>query len=187
MIGKKNIVFGLIYLVFTAALGPYMVIMYENWGAANAEKQTNVGRLQQLKANDFEEDLEALSGEQIAKANTNAILSMSKLGNAEFEIDYIKGGPHAHGNLESVLNIIVGIVLMFIAAPVLWKQIASWLFIVGAVFHSGLLYFERVFHMAWASSAINTIGIIGPAALLLGLLFLGFMAATKLEPRIVQD
>ena len=57
MIGKKNIVFGFLYLVLTAALVPVMVDMYEDFGAAMGDKQISVGRLQALQGNEFEEDL----------------------------------------------------------------------------------------------------------------------------------
>jgi len=42
MIGKKNIVFGFIFLTFTASLGGVMVDMYEEYGTVAAEKQTAV-------------------------------------------------------------------------------------------------------------------------------------------------
>jgi len=171
MIGKKNIVFGFLYLVLTAALGPLMVDMYEDFGKAMGEKQTLVGRLQALQENEFEEDLEALSADQIAKANTAGILSMNKLMNSELPIDGIKGGPHAHGNLESLLNIVVGLVICFLAVPIWLKQLVSWLFIVGTVMHSGMMYLSTVFGFAWAETLLQT-GI-GPICVLLGLLAAG--------------
>ena len=71
MIGKKNVVFGFLFLVVTAALGPYMILtQVPGVGDAQAKKQENVGRLQSLKANEFEEELEPLTAEAIAKANT---------------------------------------------------------------------------------------------------------------------
>ena len=140
MIGKKNIVFGFLYLIVTAVLGILMVNMYEDFGKAALEKQTSVGRLQQLKENDFEEELEPLSAKQIAMANTDGILSLNKLGNTEMSIDNIKGGPHAHGNLEAMLNIVVGLALCFIAVANWMKQLISWLFILGTILHSGMLY-----------------------------------------------
>ena len=120
MIGKKNVVFGFLYLVLTAVLGILMVNMYEDFGKAALEKQASVGRLQQLKENGFEEELEPLNARQIAMANTAGILSLNKLGNTEMSIYSIKGGPHAHGNLEALLNIAAGLALCFIA-------VASWL------------------------------------------------------------
>jgi len=188
MVGKKNIVFGFLLLVCTASLGPLMVFMYQDWGVANGEKQQVVGKLQSLSAGNFEEDpdtLEELTAKQLAIANSKSIIAMNKVGANEFGIDYIKGGPHAHGNLESLLNIVVGIVLCFIAVPRLWKQIVSWMFIVGALMHGGLLIFERVFMMSWAGTLLQT-GI-GPALILLGLLSMGVLAFIGFKGELVKD
>lgn len=188
MVGKKNVVFGFLFLVLSAALGPYMVILYQDWGAASAEKQQVVGRLQELKAGDYQDDpqtLEELTPQQLAIANSDAILAMNKVGAVQHGIDTIKGGPHAHGNLEALLNIVAGIALAFIAAPLWLKQTASWLFILGTLLHSGLLYLERVFHIGWAGTLLNT-GI-GPALILLGLLLMGVLAARGWRPQPVGD
>ena len=185
MIGKKNIVFGFIYLAFTAALGGVMIDKYEDFGTATQEKQATVGRLQSLKGNNFEEELEPLTAMQIAKANTDGILSINKLNNTELSIDMIKGGPHAHGNLEALLNIVVGVVLCFLAVSSKMKQAISWLFILGTILHSGMLYLERVFDQSWASTILST-GI-GPYMILAGLLVTGVIAVKHLSTEIVQD
>lgn len=168
MIGKKNIVFGFFYLLLTAALGPVMVDMYEDFGSAMVDKQTSVGRLQALQENEFEEDLEPLTADQIAKANTAGVLGLNKVLNSELSIDSIKGGPHAHGNLEALLNIVVGVVICFLAVPAWFQQLISWLFIVGTVMHSGMLYLSNVFGFGWAETLLQTA--IGPICVLLGLL-----------------
>ncbi len=185
MIGKKNIVFGFIFLAFTAALGAMMVNMYEDYGKTAAEKQAALGRLAQLKESDFEEDLEPLTAKQIAMANTDGVLAISKLGNVEFGIDYIKGGPHAHGNLESLLNIVAGLVLCFISLAAWQKQLISWGFILGTLLHSGMLYLERVFDMAWASKVLET-GI-GPVLILVSLVLIGLAAAKGFTTQMVND
>ncbi len=190
MIGKKNIVFGFLFLVFTAGLGPVMVLMYQDDTAGSfidstAKKQAAIGRLQELKTNDFEEDLEELSPGEIAKANTDGILALNQLYNAEFAIDYIKGGPHAHGNLEALLNIAVGVVLTFIAAAPLLKNIVSWMFIIGALLHSGLLYMERLFQYPWATAVLET-GI-GPVLILAGLFLMGVLALIGFENQFSND
>lgn len=174
MIGKKNIVFGFLYLVLTAALGPLMVNMYADFGVAAVEKQVSVGRLQALQENEFEEDLESLSAEDIAKANTAGILGLNKLMNTEAPIDAIKGGAHAHGNLEALLNIVVGLVIGLLTVAVWLKQLVSWLFLVGTVMHSGMLYLSVVFEFSWAETLLQT-GI-GPICILLGLLTAGVAA-----------
>lgn len=175
MIGKKNVVFGFLFLVVTAALGPYMILtQVPGVGDAQAKKQENVGRLQSLKANEFEEELEPLTAEAIAKANTDGILALNTLINAQQPIDLIKGGPHAHGNLEALLNIAVGIALCFIAVSALFKQIISWIFILGTLLHSGILFLITMFQYEWAATILNT-GI-GPVLILLGLLLTGVAA-----------
>ena len=188
MVGKKNIVFGFLFLATTAALGPLMVFKYENWGVANGEKQIVVGKLQQLKASDYAEDpatLEDLTPKQLAVADAEAIIAMNKVGALEFDIDYIKGGPHAHGNLESLLNIAVGIALCFIAAPLMLKQAVSLMFIMGALLHSGLLYLERVFMLPWANTLLST-GV-GPALILMGLVLMGALAFKGFSGEVVRD
>lgn len=190
MIGKKNIVFGFLFLVFTAALGPYMVLMYQaeesgSFVDSSIKKQSNVGRLQELKSNNYEENLEELDASAIAKANTDGILAINQLNNAEFAIDYIKGGPHAHGNLEALLNIAVGVVLCFIAVAPLLKNIVSWLFILGTILHSGMLYLERVFELPWAATILNTGA--GPVMILVGLLLMGILAWIGFENRFADE
>jgi hypothetical protein len=188
MVGKKNVVFGFLFLATTAALGPLMVLKYESWGVANGEKQQLVGKLQQLKSGDYAEDpetLEDLGAKQLAITNAEAILAMNKVGANEFEIDFIKGGPHAHGNLEALLNIVVGIALCFIAAPLRLKQAVSLMFVLGTLLHSGLLYLERVFMLPWANTLLST-GV-GPILILLGLVLMGVMASRGFRPEFVKD
>ncbi len=185
MIGKKNIVFGFLFLTFTASLGGVMVDMYEEYGAVAGEKQIAVGRLAQLKTDDFEEELEPLNAKQISMANTDGILSMSKLSNVEFGIDFIKGGPHAHGNLEALLNIIAGFILCFVSIAVWQKQLLSWGFMVGTVMHAGMMILARVFDMAWANVVLET-GI-GPVLILASLFFMGVAVAVGFKNEIVKD
>ena len=157
MIGKKNVVFGFIFLVFSDGLGPLMIIDYSpDEEIARADKQTHVGRLQQLQLDDFEEELEPLTPEQIAKANTDGILALNKLVNARQPIDMIKT-PHAHGNLEALLNIAVGIALCFIAISAVFKQVISWVFILGTLLHSGVMYLAVVFQMEWAFTILSSV------------------------------
>lgn len=186
MVGKKNVVFGFLFLVATAALGPLMVVEYvPDVGQAQGQKQEKVGRLQSLQANEFEENLEPLPATGIAKANTGGILALNQVYNAEAPVNAIKGGPHAHGNLESLLNIVVGVSLGFLAVPVLFKQAISWAFIVGTVMHSGMLYLAVIFQFPWAGKLLGS-GI-GPVFILLGLLMAGIAAAMGFRSQLVQD
>lgn len=175
MVGKKNVVFGFLFLVLTAGLGPFMAVKYvPDVNKFRAEKQQVLGPLQELQMNQFEQDLDPLSADKIAKENTGGILVINKLYNAESPVNDIKGGPHAHGNLEALLNIVVGIFLGTIAVSNVFKQVISWTFIAGTLLHSGVLYLAVIFQQAWAAQLMG-LGI-GPVLILLGL-FLGGVAA----------
>jgi len=185
MVGKKNVVFGFLFLVFSAGLGPLMIVNYmPAVDEAGASKQTDVGRLQQLKLDNFEEELEPLTPEKIAKANTDGILALNKLINARQPVDLIKN-PHAHGNLEALLNIAVGIALCFIAVSTVFKQVISWVFIAGTLLHSGIMYLAVVFQIGWAFAVLGS-GI-GPALVLIGLLLAGIAAFMGMRSEVVKD
>ena len=185
MIGKKNVVFGFLFLAISASLGPWMIVNYvPGVGVAQETKQTHVGRLQALQADDFEEDLEALPAESIARANTAGILALNGLINSRQPIDMIKI-PHTHGNLEALLNIAVGIVLCFLSVPLMFKQAISWIFIVGTLMHSGVMYLAVMAEQSWAATILET-GV-GPALILLGLLLTGIAAVMGFKGELVKD
>lgn len=182
MIGKKNIVFGFLYLVATAALGPYMIV---NTAAdvekAYVEKQAPVGRLQDLKTNNFEEELEALPVDKIARANTDGILALNKVANIQNPQSFMRS-VHAHGNLEAVLNILAGLALCFIAVARIFKQIISYLFIAAALLHSGMLYLAA-FGQDWAFTPLQ----IGPWLVLAALFLVGIAALIGFRSEVVRD
>ena len=158
MEGKKNIVFGFLFLVITASLGPYMVVtLLPDVEKASLQKQKVLSDLHLLVMSEFEntETLEAMTADEIAKANSEAILALNTNLNARITIDMIKGGPHTHGNLEALLNIIVGILLGLLTLPSLYKQILSWIFIVGTTMHAGMA-FLGVFGFSWAGMLLGT-------------------------------
>ena len=69
----------------------------------------------------------------------------SKLGSgdatwAQSQQRGILRAAHAHGNLESVLNILIGYLLCRLQLDAWLAKTVSWLLIVGALFHSGMLY-----------------------------------------------
>ena len=177
MTGKYNVVFGFLYLVLTAALGPVMVNNLPDIAQAKAEKQQHMGALQLAADSEFEnaETLEPMTAAEIARANASALLALNTQFNAELPNTAIKGGPHAHGNLEALLNIVVGVVLMFLSVGLRFKQLISVVFIAGTLLHSGVLYLAVVFNLAWAGTLLGT-GI-GPVLILLGLLLAGVAAA----------
>lgn len=183
MIGKKNIAFGFLYLVLTAALGPYMVVnSLADIDKEYVKKQTPVGRLAQLRTNNFDgEDLEPLKADQIARANTDGILALNNILNLQNPQSQLRS-VHAHGNLEAVLNILAGLVLCFIAVARVYKQIISWIFIGGAIFHSGMLYL-LAFGYSWAAKPL----FIGPWLVLAALLLIGIATLIGFRNQVVQD
>lgn len=189
MIGKKNIVFGFLYLVLTAALGPVMIIQhFPDVEIAEAEKQKKVGALQEAVNDGFEQDLEPMTAEQIAKTNSHAILALSARSNAQVTIDGIKAGPHAHGNLEAMLNIAVGFLLCFLAIHPMFKQAISWIFIIGTVMHSGLLYLVVALEQEWATALMaSPVAYIGPVLVLAGLALAGIATMLGFRGSIETD
>ena len=189
MIGKKNIVFGFLFLVLTAALGPYMVkTMLPTAGEAQTVRVTATGKLAEVVQNNYAdpETLARIAPDKLAQLNSAAILGINQQINARTPLDSIKGGPHAHGNLEALLNIAVGIVLCFVSCKRAWmKQVISWTFILGTVLHSGMLILGGVLDQAWAWKVVGTGA--GPILLLVGLLLAGIAAAVGFRGEIVRD
>ena len=189
MIGKKNLVFGFLYLVLTASLGPLMIVkVFPPQAEAEAAKQAVMGKLQQAASNDFLNDnLETMSAEQIARLNSKAILGLSGRVNADTPIDAMRNA-HAHGNLESILNILVGFLLCFVAISPKFKQVISWTFIAGALTHSGLLYLAQGVQVGWAMSLMGTpFATVGPVLILAGLVLAGVAALLGFRGEIVRD
>jgi hypothetical protein len=172
--GKKNVVFGLFYLVLTALLGPYMITTYFGpLQEATTAHKAAVGELTSA--------VEAGVEGQVLRAQTDAILTLDRQRAAAEPIEDIKGGPHAHGNLEALLNIVVGIVLGFLVVGPAWKEAISWLFIGGTVLHSGMLYLGTVLGQGWAWGVLGTGA--GPMMLLAGLLVAGAASLKGFEAR----
>lgn len=182
MIGAKNVIFGFFFLAFTAALGPYMIVkLMPDTEKAAQQRQKAMAELQVLASNDFERDLEPVSAETLGRLNTRGLLALNRFLQQRALVDAVKAGPHAHGNLEALLNIAVGVVLAFLALPAWFKQVISWCFLLGALFHAGMLYLSVVFGLGWAGTLLGT-GI-GPVLILLGLVLAGVGAAWGWRPR----
>ena len=189
MIGKKNIVFGFFYLALTASLGPYMIVkLYPEIAASENVKQERLGALQQAQSSNYEIDLNKMSAEQIATTSADAVLALSARLNAEQPVDSIKSGPHAHGNLEALLNIAVGILLAFLAVPVVFKQVISWTFIVGTLLHSGVLFLAAALQLPFAAKLLaSPLAPAGPLLILLGLLLAGIATVMGYQAIPVKD
>ncbi|MAG31535.1 MAG: hypothetical protein CL908_11675 [Deltaproteobacteria bacterium] len=94
-IGKKNILFGLVYFLTTLGLGLFMA---NKGNAADPEW---------------------------AQSTAKQLL----------------GTAHSHGNMEALLNVLLGYLICRLADPsAMFGKVASVLLLVGAVFHSGTIY-----------------------------------------------
>ena len=174
MEGKKNIVFGFLYFVVTAVTGLIMTSggMLGEAGQAKQEAVKKVGVL---------EDRLDTGGPELASAAGEAVTAIEGWLQAQGRVGEMAGGPHTHGNLEAMINIVAGLFLGMLAAPVALKQLISWLFILGAVLHSGMLYLGGIFGMSWAWAVVSLN--LGPIALLGGLLVAGIAAIMSYRPR----
>ena len=152
MNGKINIIFGFIYFAFTALLGPTMLIPH--FGITKQAMDKAVHAVDKAK--------------QEAQPSATAEALAGILDYLKVEKPSVKGA-HSHGNLEALLNIAVGIVLLSLAIPANFKALLSVLFLAGAVFHSGMLYLGGVFHQYWAFN----LTVIGAIAIIAGLVGMG--------------
>ena len=139
--GKINIVFGFFYLAITAVLGPAVLVpgLGEVGGAMkNASEQVEIVR--EAKG----------SQASIEKAETAAVVGIMDYLTKAKRLGSIASAAHAHGNLEALLNIVAGLVILSLVIPSNYKVLLSILFIAGACLHSGMLYLGVVFGQSWA-------------------------------------
>ena len=163
MNGKINVVFGFIYLFCTALLVPTVLApAYGEHHGANAAATETVAKLSGMDSAD--------TG-TVAAAVTSTFGAMQTRG----RVDSLAGGPHAHGNLEALLNIAAGVVLLSFAIAQRYKTLLSLLFLIGALFHSGMLYLGIVFGLQWAMNFT----LIGAISMLAALLLTGVAVATS--------
>ena len=90
----------------------------------------------------------------------------------------ILGAAHAHGNLESVLNILIGYILCQLEAPPTIIKLTSILLLIGAIFHSGMLYLTGL----GAAAAIN-IAPISAISLIITMALMVYLTAVGLKIR----
>lgn len=86
---------------------------------------------------------------------------------------HLLGTTHAHGNLESLLNIVIGFILCHLEVPAGLAKIVSILLLVGAIFHSGMLYLTGL----GLGAAIN-LAPVGALSLIATMALMAYLAAT---------
>ena len=130
--GRKNIIFGFCYIIFTLLLGMFLAFKLKDH--AWAKEGFGFPRV-------------------------------------------VMRAAHAHGNLESVLNIIVGLLIDRLSISDSLKKSVSILIIVGAIMHSGMLYLTPFF------PPIGNLAIIGALAILLTMVLMAYGTITGLEKK----
>lgn len=78
----------------------------------------------------------------------------------------IMRAAHAHGNLESVLNMIIGLLVDRLKVGDGLKKTISVLIIIGAIFHSGMLYIMPAIPVAGNLTIIGAVAIIATMLLM---------------------
>jgi len=185
-IAKVNITFGFLFFIFSAGIGPYMVSQIldqtSNRNLASTAKLTALGKIQTLQSNGFKGDLD----DEPVLANVGTVLAngIRAINGEIVALDKFASlkTAHAHGNLESILNIVVGLVLLFMTGPLIVRQCIGLTFVVGTILHSGLMYivFYPPFNQpSWAMSLFQT-GL-GPILILIGLASMAVTTALWLK------
>lgn len=173
MSGKINMVFGFFYLTLTAVLGPAYLVpqlyanraVLEEAGKAVSELQSSV------EAGPSGADLAGKDSATIAKVYE------------ALKRQHVNGkSAHSHGNLEALLNIVAGFVLLTLSIPGSFRALLTILFLAGAVFHSGMLYLGMVFGVGWAFKLL----LLGEVSLLSGLALMGVAVIIGLKKPLRQ-
>lgn len=185
---RITIAFGFLFLAASAALGPYMLLkLHPTATAAQEARVEATGKLAEVAGANYDdpETLAPITADKLGRIVTEAVLSINREINARAPIDAVRSGPHVHGNLEALLNIAVGVALLFVRLPGAWmKPAIGASFVVGTLLHSGMLYLAVVFQQAWAGRILAT-GI-GPVLILLGLVAAGLALAFGFKGEVVR-
>ena len=103
----------------------------------------------------------------------------AKYGGPEWEKNpahEILATAHVHGNLESVLNILIGYIICQLEVSSGLASTVSILLLIGAIFHSGMLYLTGL----GVSGAIN-IAPLGAISLIITMAMMVYIAAVGLR------
>lgn len=84
---------------------------------------------------------------------------------------------HVHGNLESVLNILVGLLVDRIGVGDDLKKTISILMIIGAIMHSGMLLLTPLF------PAISNLAVVGAITLVIAIALMAYGAIAGIKKK----
>lgn len=138
---RRNIISGLLLFCLAILIGPYM--MEAGSGASTRALGDIRAGFDSLSAASEAYDAAAAAG-TVTEAETGALADAAAevLGaHVRYSFAEIRMGhfrfSHAHGNLEGVLNILVGLFLGFVAIGARARLALSWGFIAGSWGHAG--------------------------------------------------
>ena len=158
---KANIISGLLLFSISIFLGPYMMRGLpgeEGQVKAQTELREAFGALAASRANTEG------SAPDLARATaraTQAHLSYDFAGFRRQNISF----THAHGNLQGMLNILVGLFLAKLAVSRRIQLAVSWGFIAGSWIMVGALFSGNILGLRWALSGMLPGGLILAASL----------------------
>lgn len=138
---NKNVISGLLLFSLSILIGPYLMGPFatETLGPAQMKVFTEARELQRAQIA-YEEATDATAkaeaADQVAIAAGKTTIEGLKFGQVESRWGNFKFS-HAHGNLQGLLNILVGLVLAQLVIATKFREAISWLFILGSWGHAG--------------------------------------------------
>ena len=138
---NKNVLSGLLLFSISILIGPYLMGTFsdEQLMPALMKQFTEARELQGALAG-FDEATDdaarAAAADNVAVAAGKTAIEGLKAGQVEDRWDNFKFS-HAHGNLQGILNILVGLVLAQLVIAAKFREVISWLFIAGSWGHAG--------------------------------------------------
>lgn len=180
---KENIISGLLLFCISIVIGPYMMRglqLEEAQVAATTELRAAFGALAAARrANEAGNSSESTETPPALDAATaRAATAHINYAFADFRKNHLKM-THTHGNLQGMLNIIVGLFLANIAIKRWQMLVISWSMIAGSWIMVGALFLGNVLGQRWAFQAIapgGTVLIFALFALTVAVIFKGFKA-----------
>lgn len=138
---NKNVLSGLLLFSISILIGPYLMgpfsddVLMPALTAQFTEARALQGALADYDgAKDGDAKSDAANALAVAAGKT--VIETLKAKQVEDRWDNFKFS-HAHGNLEGILNILIGLVLAQLAIAAKFREVISWLFVAGSWGHAG--------------------------------------------------
>ncbi len=166
---RQNIISGLLLFFAAVMLGPYMILTLGHNEESREEALNRAAQELSSTLQSYDEqgiNAEGRSADDLAVAAARALSVQFAGAEAEKREHDIKVA-HAHGNLEGLLNVLIGLFLMGLAVSNWFKQLISWLFIVGSWLHGGSMVLA-----SWGLGFMTNLLPIGAPLLVIALVLL---------------